>query len=121
MGWVVIIVVAMILGVAASGLILAQKSSTPTATAASTVGIATMTQEASTLPTGGQVSQITQSPGSKASPLVLEANVDAQSGSPMTTVTPSVPPAATAPDVKDQSPSLLHCGLEAWALAFGQY
>jgi hypothetical protein len=103
---VIIFALLTILGVAATGLILAQKSSTPTATAASTVDIATMTQEASTLPTGAQISQIAQSTGSKASPLILEANVDAQSGSP-TTVTPSVPPAATAPDVKDQVPSTI--------------
>ena len=97
---VIILALLAILGVAASGLILAQRKSTPTATAASTVD--TMAQEASTLPTGAQISQIAQSTGSKASPLILEANVDAQSGSP-TTVTPSVPPAATAPNVKDQS------------------
>ncbi len=104
---VTILALLTILGVAAAGLILAQKRSTSTATAASTVEIATITQEASTLPTGAQVSQITQAAGSKASPLILEANVDPQSGSPTTTVTPSVPPAATAPNVK-VSKDMLH-------------
>jgi hypothetical protein len=104
---VIIFAVLTIFGVAASGLILAQKRSTPTATAASRVDVATAAQEASTLPTGAQVSQITQAAGSKASPLILEANVDAQSRSPTTTATPSVPPTATAPNVKDQSPSTI--------------
>jgi Flp pilus assembly protein TadG len=74
---VIIFAVLTIFGVAASGLILAQKRSTRTATAASRVDVATAAQEASTLPTGAQVSQITQAAGSKASPLILEANVDA--------------------------------------------
>ena len=108
MRWVVIIVAAlMILGVAASGLILAQKGSTPTATAASTVYTASVTQEVSALPTRAPVSQIAQATGSEASPLILQANVEAQSGSPMTTVTQAPSAAAAAPNVKDQSPSTI--------------
>ena len=105
---VVIIVAALtILGVAALGLILAQKGGTPTATAASTVRIASVTQEVSALPTRAPVSQIAQATGSEASPLILLANVDAQSGSPMTTVTQAPSAAAAAPNVKDQSPSTI--------------
>jgi hypothetical protein len=99
---VIIVAVLITLGVAASGLILAQKRSTPTATA-SIVDIAPVTQEASALPAPAQVSQIAQAGGSEASPPVLEANVDAQSGSPTMTVKPSPPPAAAVPNVKDQS------------------
>ena len=97
---VVIIVAALtIVGVAALGLVLAQKGTTPTTTAASTVRIAS-------LPARPPVSQIAQATGSEASPLILQANVDAQSGSPMTTVT-QAPSAASAPKVKDQSPSTI--------------
>src|SRR6476661_1591776 len=107
MGLVVIIVAAFtILGVAALGLVLAQKGATPTATAASTVYIASVTQEVSALPARAPVTQIAQATGSEASPLILQANVDAQSGSPMTTVT-QAPSAASAPKVKDQSPSTI--------------
>jgi hypothetical protein len=102
---VIIVAVLMTLGVAASGLFLAQKRSTPIATAASMVDIGPVRPEASALPSGAQVSQITQAAGSKASPLILEANVDAQSGSP-TATTPSVPPTATAPNVKE-NPSII--------------
>ena len=106
MGLVVIIVAAFtILGVAALGLVLAQKGATPTATAASTVYIASVTQEVSALPARAPVTQIAQATGSEASPLILQANVDAQSGSPMTTVT-QAPSAASAPKVKDQSRAL---------------
>ena len=88
MGLVVIVVAAFtILGVAALGLVLAQKGATPTATAASTVYIASVTQEGSALPARTPVTQIAQATGSEASPLILQANVDAQSGSPMTAVT----------------------------------
>ena len=104
---VVILVAALIVGVAALGLILAQKGGTPTATAASTVRIASATQEVSALPTRAPVSQIAQATGSEASPLILQANVDAQSGSPMTTVAQAPPAAAAAPNVKDQSPSTI--------------
>ena len=84
---VVIIVAALIIvGLAAFGLVLAKKGATPTATAASTVRIASAMQEVSALPALAPVSQIAKGTGSKASPLVLQANVDAQSGSPMTTV-----------------------------------
>ena len=108
MGVVVIIVAAFtILGVAALGLVLAQKGATPTATAASTVYIASVTQEVSALPTRAPVTQIAQATGSEASPLILQANVDAQSGSPMTTVTQAPSAAAAAPNVKDQSPSTI--------------
>jgi hypothetical protein len=102
---VIIVAALMIVGVAASGLILAQKGSTPTATAASTVYTASVTQEVSALPTRAPVSQIAQATGSEASPLILQANVDAQSGDPMTTVTQA--PSAAAPNVKDQSPSTI--------------
>jgi hypothetical protein len=98
---VVIIVAALtIVGVAALGLVLAQKGTTPTTTAASTVRIAS-------LPARAPVSQIAQAMGSEASPLILQANVDAQSGSPMTTVTQAPSVAAAAPNVKDQSPSTI--------------
>jgi hypothetical protein len=98
---VVIIVAALtIVGVAALGLVLAQKGTTPTTTAASTVRIAS-------LPARAPVSQIAQATGSEASPLILQANVDAQSGSPMTTVTQAPSVAAAAPNVKDQSPSTI--------------
>jgi hypothetical protein len=98
---VVIIVAALtIVGVAALGLVLAQKGTTPTTTAASTVRIAS-------LPARAPVSQIAQATGSEASPLILQANVDAQSGSPMTTVTQTPSAAPVAPNVKDQSPSTI--------------
>ena len=107
MGLVVIIVAGFtILGVAALGLVLAQKGATPTATAASTVYIASVTQEVSALPARAPVTQIAQATGSDASPLILQANIDAQSGSPMNTV-PQPPSAASAPKVKDQSPSTI--------------
>ena len=104
---VVILVAALIVGVAALGLILAQKGGTPTATAASTVRIASATQEVSALPTRAPISQIAQATGSEASPLILRANVDPQSGSPMTTVTQAPSAAAAAPNLKDQSPSTI--------------
>jgi hypothetical protein len=105
---VVIIVAALIIvGLAALGLVLAKKGATPTATAASTVRIASATQEASALPARAPVSQIAQATGSEASPLILQANVDAQSGSPMTTVTQAPSAAPAAPNVKDQSPSTI--------------
>ena len=108
MGLVVIIVAAFtILGVAALGLVLAQKGATPTATAASTVYIASVKQEVSALPARALVTQIAQATGSETSPLILQANVDAQSGSPMTTVPQAPPAAAAAPNVKDQSPSTI--------------
>jgi hypothetical protein len=107
MGLVVIIVAAlMILGLAALGLVLAQKGSTPTAMVASTVHIASATQEVSALPARAPVSQIVQATGSEASPLIWQADVDVQSGSPMTMGT-QVPAAAAAPNVKDQSPSTI--------------
>ena len=82
---VVIIVAALIIvGLAAFGLVLAKKGATPTATAASTVRIASETQEVSALPTRAPVSQIAQATGSGTSPLILQANVEVQSGSPMT-------------------------------------
>src|SRR5262245_25937740 len=107
MRWLVINIAAlMILGVAASGLILAQKRSTPPATAASTAYSASMPPEASALPARAPVSKTAQATASGASPLILQANVDAQSGSPMTTVTQAASMAATAPDVKE-SPSTI--------------
>ena len=108
MGLVVIIVAAFtILGVAALGLVLAQKGATPTATAASTVYIASVTQEISALFARAPVTQIAQATGSEASPLILQANVDAQSGSPMTAVTQAPSAAAASPNLKDRSPSTI--------------
>ena len=102
---VVIIVAALtIVGVAALGLVLAQKGGTPTATAASTVRIASVTQE---VPTRAPVSQIAQATRSETPPLILLANVDAQAGSPMTTAAQAPSAAAAAPNVKDQSPSTI--------------
>jgi hypothetical protein len=100
---VIIVAALMILSVAASGLILARKGSTPTATAASTVYTASVTQEVSPLPTRAPVSQIAQATGSEASPLIFHA----QSSNPMTTVTQAPSAAAAAPNVKDQSPSTI--------------
>src|SRR5580692_4369653 len=104
---VVILVAALIVGVAALGLILAQKRGTPTTAAVSTVRIASATQEASALPARAPVSQIAQATGSEASPLILQAHVDAQTGSPMTTGMQAPSAAAAAPNVKDQSPSTI--------------
>ena len=69
--------------------------------------IASVTQEVSALPTRAPVSQIAQATGSEASPLILQANVDAQSRNPMTTVPQAPSAAAAAPNVKDQSPSTI--------------
>jgi hypothetical protein len=108
MGLVVIIVAAlMTLGLAALGLVLAQKGSTPTAIVASTVHIASATPEVSALPARAPVSQNVQATGSEASPLILQANVDAQSDNPITTVTRAPSAAAAAPNVKDQSLSTI--------------
>jgi hypothetical protein len=108
MRWLVINIAAlMILGVAASGLILVQKRSTPTGTAASTVYNASVLPEVSAHPTRAPVSQIAQATASEGSPVILQANVDTQSGSPMTTVTQAPSTATTAPDIKDQSPSAI--------------
>jgi hypothetical protein len=71
------------------------------------VYIASVTQEVSALSTRAPVSQIAQATGSEAPPLILQANVDAQSGSPMTTVPQAPSAAAVAPNVKDQSPSTI--------------
>jgi hypothetical protein len=104
---VIIVAALMILGLAALGLVLAQKGATPTATATSTVHIASATQEVSALPARAPVSQIAQATGSEASPLILQAHVDAQTGSPMTTGMQAPSAAAAAPNVKDQSPSTI--------------
>ena len=67
MQFVVTIVAAlMILGLAAFGLVSAQKGATPTATAASTVRVASATQNVPALPTRAPVSQIAQATGSEA-------------------------------------------------------
>jgi len=107
---VFIVAALMILGLAAFGLVLAQKGATPTATAASTVRIASATQEVSALPARAPVSQIAQATGSEASLLILQADVDAQSGSPMTTAPQAPSAAVAAPNVKDQSPSTIFQG-----------
>jgi hypothetical protein len=98
---VTIVAALMILGVAALGLILAQRASTPkgnipTATVASTVYIASATQEISA-PTRAPSTQIAQATGSEASPLILQANVDAQSDNPITTVTRAPPRRGSLP------------------------
>ena len=106
MRFVVIIVAAlMILGFAAFGLVSAQKGATPTVTAASTVRVASATQNLPALPARAPVSQIAQATGSEASLLILQARVDAQTGSRMTTGTQTslAAAAAAAPNVKDQS------------------
>jgi hypothetical protein len=92
----------MILGaVAASGLILAQKGAPKgniqTATVASTLYTASATQEVSA-PTHAPSNQIAQATGSEASPLILQANVDAQSDNPITPVTRAPSAAAAAPN-----------------------
>ncbi len=103
---VIIVAALMILGLAGLGLVLAQRGTTSTATAASTVRIAAETQEVSALPTRAPISQIARATGSEASPLILQTNVGVQSGSPMATVT-QAPSAAAAPNVKDQNPSTI--------------
>jgi hypothetical protein len=61
----VVIIVAVFLGLAAFGVVSAQKGATPTATAASTVGVASATQRVPALPTRAPVSQIAQATCSK--------------------------------------------------------
>jgi len=79
MRFVVIIVAAlMILGLAAFGLVSAQKGATPTATAASTVRVASATQNVPALPARAPVSQIAQATGSDASLLIVQARVEAK-------------------------------------------
>jgi hypothetical protein len=78
---VIFVAASMILGVTASALILMQKGSTQTATATSTIYIASGTQEVSSPPARAPVSQTAQAAGSEASPFILQANVDTQSGS----------------------------------------
>jgi hypothetical protein len=105
MRFVVIIVAALVIvGLAAFGLVSAQKGATPTSTAASTVRVASATQNVPALPARTPVSQIAQAAGSEASLLILQARVDAQTGSRMTTGTQApLAAAAAAPNVKDQS------------------
>jgi hypothetical protein len=108
---VTIVAALIILGVAALGLILAQKGSLPkgnipTATVTSTMYIASAAQEVSA-PTRAPSSQIAQATSSEASPLILQANVDAQSGNPITTVTRAPSAGAATPNVKDQSLSAI--------------
>jgi hypothetical protein len=59
----------------------AQKGATPTAMAASTVRVASAIQNVPALPARTPVSQIAQATGSEASLLILQARVDAQTGS----------------------------------------
>ena len=103
---IAIVAALMIPGLAALGLILAQKGSTPKenipiATMASTVYAASATQEVSA-PTSAPSSQIAQATGSEALPLIVQANVDAQSGNPITTFTRARSAAAAASNLKDQ-------------------
>jgi hypothetical protein len=80
MRFVLTIVAALIiLGLAAFGLVSAQKGATPTATAASTVRVASATRNVLALPARTPVSQIAQATGSE---------------TPVTATTPSRPPAA---------------------------
>jgi hypothetical protein len=81
---------------------LAQRETTSTATAASTVRVASETQDVSALPTRAPVGQIAPATGSEAPPLILQAKVGVQSGSPMVTVTQAPAAAATARNVKDE-------------------
>ena len=98
---VIIVAVLMILSLAAFGVVSAQKGATPTAIAASTEGVASATQKVPALPARVPVSQIAQATGSDASLLIVQARVDAQTGTPMTTGV-QAPSAAAAPNVKDQ-------------------
>ena len=66
MRFVVIIVAALVIvGLASFGLVSAQKGATPTATAASTVRVASATQNVPALPARAPVSQIAQATGPK--------------------------------------------------------
>jgi hypothetical protein len=68
------------------------------------VRVASATQNVPALPARTPVSQIAQATGSEASLLILQARVDAQTGSRMTTGTQApLAAAAAAPNVKDQS------------------
>ena len=81
MRFVVIIVAAlMIVGLASFGLVSAQKGTTPTVTVASTVRVASVTQNVPALPARAPVSQIAQATGSEAAATAA--------------TTPSRPPAA---------------------------
>jgi len=83
MRFVVIIVAALVIvGLASFGLVSAQMGATPTVTAASTVRVASATQNVPALPARAPVSQIAQATGS-------EAAVTAAT-------TPSRPPRSTA-------------------------
>src|SRR5262245_20118216 len=104
---VAIIVAALIPGLSALGVVLAKKGASPTATAASNVRIAPETEEVTALSTAAPVGQIAQASGSEALPLILQAKVDTQSGSPMMTVTHASSATVAAPNVKDQSSSTI--------------
>jgi len=104
---VIIVAALLILGATASALILVQKGSTQTATETSTVYIASGRQQVSAPPSRAPVSQNAQAAGSEASSFIFEANVDAQSGSPMTAVMQVPSATATAPNVTDQSTSTI--------------
>jgi hypothetical protein len=99
---VTIVAVLMILGLAAFGLVLAQKGLTPTVT---TVHIAPATEEVSALPARAPVSQIAQATGSEASPLLLQAHVDGHTGSSATSMQAPSAVATAPPNVKDLSSS----------------
>jgi hypothetical protein len=99
----IIVAALMILGVSASALILVQKGNTQTAAATST----SETQEVAGPPARAPVHQTPQAAGSEASPLILQAHVGTQSGSPMTAIMQDPVATATVPNVKDQSPSTI--------------
>jgi hypothetical protein len=104
---VIIVAALMILGLAALGLVLAQRETTSTVTAASTVRVASETQDVSALPTRAPVGRIAEATGLEAPPLILEANLGVQSESLMATVTQAPFAAATASNVKDQNRSTI--------------
>jgi hypothetical protein len=97
---VTIVAALMTLGLAAFGLILAQKGLTPTAT---TVHIAPATEEVSALPARAPVSQIAQATGSEASPLLLQAHVDGHTGNSATSMQAPSAVATATRNVKDLS------------------
>jgi hypothetical protein len=103
----IIVAALMIPGLAALGVVLAKKGAAPTTTAASNVRIAPEMEEVAALSTRAPVGQIAQASGSEALPLILQAKVDAQSGSPMMTVTHAPSATVAAPNVKDQSSSTI--------------
>src|SRR5262249_34496767 len=73
----------------------------------SNVYAASETQEVSAPPARAPVHGAAQAADSEASPLILQANVGTQSGSPMAAIMEQPVATATVPNVKDQSPTTL--------------